>query len=257
MANEYLGELTEETAPGTSYFVLGGLADGSRSTRTLFQLANLADVDITGQEDGSILYWDEEDGKYKASPLEYDGADFSITGNLISTEANNPRINFFGGAVDLKASSSILRVQTTYVRIFNGTSTLVHVERFDGNVGIGTSDPDHKLHVVGDIAAYGLDTDDSNYERVRIANDGAGMVTIAAESAGTGTDDVDIELIPAGSGGRLQYGVALNTAVDGGSTATFLANAVGSTGGPTTAAQNGWLLLKDSAGADIWIPVWK
>jgi hypothetical protein len=32
---------------------------------------------------------------------------------------------------------------------------------------------------------------------------------------------------------------------------------VGATGGPTTAAQNGWVKMLDSSGATIWIPVWK
>lgn len=50
---------------------------------------------------------------------------------------------------------------------------------------------------------------------------------------------------------------ALVTAVDGGSTAAFTANMVGSTGGPTTAAQNGWVKMQDSGGATIWVPVWK
>jgi len=55
----------------------------------------------------------------------------------------------------------------------------------------------------------------------------------------------------------LQTSTALNTATDGGSTPAFTANMAGSTGGPTTAAQNGWLKMKDSTGATIWIPVWK
>lgn len=50
---------------------------------------------------------------------------------------------------------------------------------------------------------------------------------------------------------------ALVTAVDGGSTAAFTANMVGSTGGPVTAAQNGWQKFKDSTGATVWVPVWK
>jgi len=55
----------------------------------------------------------------------------------------------------------------------------------------------------------------------------------------------------------LQTTTALITATNGGSTPAFKANVVGSTGGPTTAAQNGWLKMKDSAGATIWVPVWK
>lgn len=50
---------------------------------------------------------------------------------------------------------------------------------------------------------------------------------------------------------------ALVTATDGSNTAAFTANMVASTGGPTTAAQNGWLKMQDSTGATVWVPVWK
>lgn len=55
----------------------------------------------------------------------------------------------------------------------------------------------------------------------------------------------------------LKTTTALITAVDGSLTAAFTANMVASTGGPTTAAQNGWVKMQDSAGATIWVPVWK
>ena len=50
---------------------------------------------------------------------------------------------------------------------------------------------------------------------------------------------------------------ALITATDGSGTGAFTANMVASTGGPTTAAQNGWMKFTDSGGATVWIPVWK
>jgi hypothetical protein len=50
---------------------------------------------------------------------------------------------------------------------------------------------------------------------------------------------------------------ALITATDGGSTASFTTNMVGSTDGPTTATQDGWVKMKDSSGATIWVPEWK
>lgn len=53
-----------------------------------------------------------------------------------------------------------------------------------------------------------------------------------------------------------QTTTALITAT-GASTASFLTNGVGGTGGPTTAAQNGWMKFQDSTGATVWIPVWK
>lgn len=56
---------------------------------------------------------------------------------------------------------------------------------------------------------------------------------------------------------RFQTMTALRTATDGGSTASFTANMVGSTNGPTTAAQNGWVEMVDSAGNTFWVPIWK
>lgn len=50
------------------------------------------------------------------------------------------------------------------------------------------------------FAIYGAHTDASNYERLSFTQDGAGTCAIAAETLGTGTDDVDIHLKPAGDG---------------------------------------------------------
>ena len=47
-------------------------------------------------------------------------------------------------------------------------------------------------------------------------------------------------------------------ATGGGATAPVLATAgIAQAGQPTTAAQAGWIKMKDSTNADIWIPVWK
>ncbi len=43
----------------------------------------------------------------------------------------------------------------------------------------------------------------------------------------------------------------------GGAGADATLGKVADTGGPTTAAQNGWFKIKDAAGADCWIPFWK
>lgn len=52
----------------------------------------------------------------------------------------------------------------------------------------------------GGISHYGFEADPSNYERIRINSDGAGVVTIAAESAGIGADDINLELRSQGNG---------------------------------------------------------
>jgi hypothetical protein len=56
---------------------------------------------------------------------------------------------------------------------------------------------------------------------------------------------------------NMQYMIAPIAATGGSSAPTLGAAAIGVVGGPATAAQAGWLRMKDSAGADIWIPYWK
>jgi hypothetical protein len=102
---------------------------------------------------------------------------------------------------------------------------------------------------------YASFTDTSNYERFSHIS-AAGITTLACESAGTGGANLDLALSPKGTG-RVKVLTPLVTAVDGGLTAAFTANMVGSTGGPVTAAQNGWMLFKDSGGNNVWVPVWK
>lgn len=46
-------------------------------------------------------------------------------------------------------------------------------------------------------------------------------------------------------------------ATGGSAAATLPAAAIGGTGQPTTAAQNGWIRLFDSTGATVWVPTWK
>lgn len=120
-------------------------------------------------------------------------------------------------------------------------------------------------------------TDASNGEWGTINwTDTANVLTIGTKANGTGSTR-NLQLIIGGTN-KLDYGVttasiwtsavtfaapafqtstALVTAVDGGSTATFTANMVGSTDGPTTAAQNGWVKMLDSTGTTVWVPVWK
>lgn len=59
------------------------------------------------------------------------------------------------------------------------------------------------------------------------------------------------------AGAQLKTTTPLITATNGSAIALFTLNMIGSTGGPATAAQNGWLKMLDSAGATIWVPVWK
>jgi hypothetical protein len=54
---------------------------------------------------------------------------------------------------------------------------------------------------------YGTWTDASNYTRLSLSDGGTGSITIAAETAGTGTDDVNINIMPAGTG-KIGIGIA-------------------------------------------------
>lgn len=47
---------------------------------------------------------------------------------------------------------------------------------------------------------YGSHTDASNYERLAFTQDGAGTCTIAAQTLGSGTDNVNLNILAAGSG---------------------------------------------------------
>lgn len=86
---------------------------------------------------------------------------------------------------------------------------------------------------------------------------GVAIVRFLSDIGGASTTKSFIDSDGLVGGSVFQTLIALITATDGGATAAFTANMVGSTGGPTTAAQNGWVKMKDSGGATIWVPVWK
>lgn len=116
----------------------------------------------------------------------------------------------------------------------------------------------------------------NNYWRVlgagSLVNVGGNTQVFGWSNAGSGTLDTGISrngaaVFAFGNGtaqdvtGEVQAAVfktttALITAT-GASTPTFGTNFIGGTGGPTVAAQNGWMKLKDSSGATVWMPVWK
>lgn len=89
---------------------------------------------------------------------------------------------------------------------------------------------------------YRTYTDASNYERWALQT-GSGYVEVAAETAGTGADDLDVRLTPSGTGG---------VNLPGG--ATFLKTRAAVTSGP--GASLGTLANAPSAGdPDLWIPI--
>lgn len=111
------------------------------------------------------------------------------------------------------------------------------------------------------LRVYGTYTDGSNYERGAI-NTGANYVELAAETAGTGDDDLDVRLTPAGAGTvrtTAPLRALTGTAIPAGGTAgagillTSTANFgifVGS-GAPTLSAAQGSLYLRsDGSGVN-------
>jgi hypothetical protein len=70
-----------------------------------------------------------------------------------------------------------------------------------GNVGIGTILPQKPLDVKTSSCVSILNTDASNYERITTHGVVGSSVNITAETAGTGADNLDMVLTPAGTGG--------------------------------------------------------
>lgn len=70
----------------------------------------------------------------------------------------------------------------------------------NGDKRVGLWDAPAKLDV------YGTSTDSSNYERLSLSTTAGSSVTLAAETAGTGADNLDILLKPAGTGTVQAYG---------------------------------------------------
>ncbi|MGH6625151.1 MAG: hypothetical protein ACRECD_01165 [Burkholderiaceae bacterium] len=89
-------------------------------------------------------------------------------------------------------------------------------------------------------------TDGSNYERFGL-NTALGVITLAAESAGTGSANIDLALSPLGTGRiKIANGMTAN-----GTVATALSS-VGPTGASTTVQE--WLAIKNAAGTVRYIP---
>jgi hypothetical protein len=95
---------------------------------------------------------------------------------------------------------------------------------------------------------YRTFTDSSNYERLALQS-GSGYIEVAAETAGTGTDNLDIRLTPAGTG-NIRFYPATATPAGGSTTARIT---YGSTAGlgiyigsgvPTVSAAQGSLYLR-------------
>lgn len=92
---------------------------------------------------------------------------------------------------------------------------------------------------------YGTFTDASNYERLALKTTAGSKVTVAAETAGTGADNLDLELVPAGTGV-----VQFSNPQDGAGAASGTLTNAPSAGNPSD-----WIKVK--IGANVrYIPAW-
>lgn len=140
-------------------------------------------------------------------------------GTVTSTKAaayNNTIIDGVGEVgIILKQSGTSkwqLYDNTARLGFYNYTTAAdsLVIVRASGNVGIGVTSPISKLDVAGNIVlrdgtnsqtlqVYGTYTDTNNYQRLSLSS-GVSSVTLASQTAGTGVDDIDVVLSPAGTG---------------------------------------------------------
>jgi hypothetical protein len=142
-----------------------------------------------------------------------------------------------GGSLIVQGSSGTLFAVGTS----GGNNTLV-VANNAGSVATG-------LKVTGAAAASGVALaaiSTGTNENLTLDAKGSGTVTIGGTSTGN---------VVLGSTSNLVNFAQTAITATGASTAIFLVNGVGGTGGPTTAAQFGWEQVQ-IAGTSAWIPIW-
>lgn len=167
----------------------------------------------------------------------------SNTANRIigNTGSSSPQIAFAtSGTVTLRSSANgvVLIGNTNAILVFNATTTTL------------TRPAAGQLELVGATQAqtyrvYRTYTDTSNYERQALQS-GAGYFEWAAETAGTGTDDIDLRLTPSTTTAAVDFRNPANGAGAGAGTITNAPSA----GNPAY-----WLKIK-IAGTVHYIPAW-
>lgn len=197
-------------------------------------------------------------------------------GSLLTLDLANNRVGI-GDASPTEAlvvEGSILLAQSGYFATSGLAGAALHVygagadpnsQVFTfkaGQLGIDTLSPSYSLHVGGATPQLAVDTTAASVATgLKVTGAAAGSgIALAAISSGT---DEDMTLAGKGAGNvtvlsPLKIGTALVTTIDGSTTPLLSSsNMIGSTGGPTVAAQNGWVKMQDASGAAIWLPVWK
>jgi hypothetical protein len=190
------------------------------------------------------------------------GADnFNFAAETLGTGADNIDISFIPAGTG--ACKFLSEVITTGALTFYPTSTLI------GEASNVIAQRNSTFNQI--FRVYRAWIDSSNYERLALQT-GSGYLEIAAETAGSGTDDLDVRLTPAGAG-NVKFFAATATPASGSTTAriTFGSTAgfgiyIGS-GAPTVSAAQGSLYLNstgsssstrlyvNSTGSTTWVAV--
>lgn len=141
----------------------------------------------------------------------------TLAGDLYGPSSAN--LNIYGHSGNLgftigQFQSNIYGGNTETIRVQNGNATFyANVQLSGGNPGVpdvilardAANVPAFRNSTTAQtFRVYGTYTDASNYVRAAI-NTTSTTVTLAAETAGTGADDIDITLTPAGTG-TLKFG---------------------------------------------------
>ena len=158
-------------------------------------------------------------------------SDISGTTSAISFRIKNTGADVYYGAegsgagsyfTDSLAYGTVIYGTTSFQNIINGSTKFTILA--SGNVGIGTKAPPTTLFVAGAVAT-GSYTDSSNYEYGSLIST-AGALTLAANTLGTGTDNINIVLSPAGTGKIVTGGQTGITASGTACTITAITNGI-------------------------------
>jgi hypothetical protein len=156
------------TNASATYNVTGALA--------LLQ-SNCTQTAGTCADSANILHLNQQYANASGAVLNIQGAG---TGNLATLDATNTSAN--GISLDLQSSSTS---QFALNLTSNNGATNILSARADGNVGLGTTSPDSKLHVIGGLCVEGSDSGCAAGSGTVIIQ-GANALTLGATGTNTG-----------------------------------------------------------------------
>lgn len=181
----------------------------------------------------------------------YTGIVASEIGVGVSTLAASVHVETVGGASIRLGRTGFGNYMQFDVDGTNGTI------RSQGAINIQTGGGTNRWQVdsAGALISFGATTNTGAAQEIFLSNAkylrGANAAnTTALSLIGVNASD---QVVLSNSGNDIRWGVPL-VALGGGAAPTF--GTIGGSG-PTTAAQNSWMRVIDSAGNPFWVPVWK